>query len=135
MPNVSSVSGANQYGWQQLKLQMAQRNADQAEQMARALREKANQAQQVADQAKEEARSLAVQASQADTAAGQARHGVAEIKARQQTVSQLSSTVDQVLGWLQAGASIPVTTMTIANPYTAGNTPEQGKGTIINTTA
>jgi chromosome segregation ATPase len=129
---LSSISstGANQYGWQQ-KLQMAQRNADQAEQEARALRQQANQAQRAADRAERDASTLGVQADQADLRAGKVKQGVAALKTQQQSFSQLSNTVDQVLGRQK---SSPATTQS-SKPAPVVNTQGQVTGTTINTTA
>ncbi|MDD5177242.1 MAG: hypothetical protein PHQ05_12560 [Sterolibacterium sp.] len=131
MAPVSSISSANQYGWQQFKLQQAKRNADQAEQAALSLKTQANDAQRVADRAEENARSLWVQSDQAQTKAGQARQGLAAIGTAQQSVAQLSKTVDQVLVREQAATSTTPSTSTL--PVT--NSQGQVTGKIVNTTA
>lgn len=131
MATVSSTSSANQYGWQQLKLQLAVRNAEQAEQTAQALKVQANDAQRVAERAQENARSLFVQSNQAQEKAGQARRGLAALGAAQQGVAQLSKIVDQVL--LRQQASTPTTQGSSTVPVT--NSQGQVTGKIINTTA
>lgn len=89
MPSLSSASGVNQSGLQQLQLQQARRSADQAEQNARSLRNQADNAQRAAIQAQEGARSLHLAANQAQERAGQARQGVAAQESFAQTSEQL----------------------------------------------
>lgn len=133
MASVSSTSSANQYGWQQLKLQQAVRNADQAEQEAQSLKTQANDAQRVADRAQENARSLYVQSDQAQAKAGQARQGLVAIGTAQQSVTQLSNTVDQVL--TRKPVSTSTTQSTSTSPAAVVNSQGQVTGTVINTTA
>lgn len=117
MPPVTSVSGAQsaaQSGWQQLKLQQAQRNATQAEQNARALEAQASNAKRDADRAQDNARSLEVQSGQARDDAGRARQGLAAIRSTQEMQMRLGNTVDQAVK-LQSGtetASTGTTTTT-----------------------
>lgn len=99
----SSASGiqlANQSAWQQFKLLQAERNADQAEQQARALRSQADVAQRSADRAQESARSLQVDATQAESSAGEARRGVAMVRTVEESVTQsvtrVSATYDRM---------------------------------------
>lgn len=136
MASVSSTSGANEYGWQQLKLQQARRNADQAEQVARSLKYEANAAQRVADRAEENARTLGVQSDNAQVKAGQARQGLAALSSEQLAGRLLSSRVDQVLGRQQAAAAAaPSTGVANASGSAVVNTQGQVTGTIINTQA
>lgn len=123
MPPVTAVSGAQsaaQSGWQQLKLQQAQRNATQAEQNARALEAQASNAKRDADRAQDNARSLEVQSSQARDDAGRARQGLAAIRSTQEMQVRLGNTVDQAVK-LQSGtetASTDTTTTTEASAPT-----------------
>lgn len=131
MASVSSTSGANQYGWQQLKLQQARRNADQAEQVARSLKYEANAAQRVADRAEENARVLGVKSDDAQVKAGQARQGLAALSSEQQAGKLLANKVDQVLGRQQATAT-PSTGAANASGSAVVNAQGQVTGTIIN---
>ena len=137
MASVSSTSGANQYGWQQLKLQQARRTADQAEQTAQSLRAQASDAQRVAEQAQDSARSLGVQSDQAQARAGQARQGLAAVAGAQQSVTQLANVADQVIGRQQSAA--PATPNTapapVAKTSPVVNSRGQVTGKIINTSA
>ena len=135
MASVSSISSANRYGFEQLRLQQARRNADQAEQTAQALKIQADQAQREAVQANENARSLSNQSSQARANAGQARQGLAAMSSAQQSVSQLSRVVDQVVA--RQPAAIAVTERKSAGTPTPSVVNSQGQvtGKIINTTA
>jgi hypothetical protein len=123
MPPVTSVSGAQsaaQSGWQQLKLQQAQRNATQAEQNARALEAQASNAKRDADRAQDNARSLEIQSGQARDDAGRARQGLAAIRSTQEMQVRLGNTVDQAVK-LQSStktASTATTTTTEASAPT-----------------
>jgi hypothetical protein len=134
MAILSTASGAQsaaQYGWEQLKLQQAQRNADQAQQTAQSLLVQAQDAQRTADRAQDNARSLSVQAEQAQTNAGQAAQGLAAIKTVDQMQSQLITVVDQVVQRQQK--SLPTPPQQPSTPVV--NTQGQTTGRVINTTA
>lgn len=121
MPPVTSASGvqsAVQSGWQQLKLQQAQRNATQAEQNARALEAQASSAKRDADRAQDDARSLEVQSGQARDDAGRARQGLAAIRSTQDMQVRLGNTVDQALK-LQSGTETASTATTAEAPAPA----------------
>jgi hypothetical protein len=153
MPPVSSTSSAQtaaQSGWQQLKLQQAQRNATQAEQNARALEAQANNAKRNADRAQDDARSLEIQSGQARDNAGRARQGLAAIRSVQEMQTRLGTTVDQALKTqaTQTGASTTAATDTaavattstpvVASTSTAApviNTQGETTGLFVNTTA
>ncbi len=142
MASVSSVSSASQYGFAQLRLQQARRDAEQAETTAQALKAQANQAQREAVSANENARNLSVQASQAQENAGQARQGLAAMSTAQQSITQLSNTVDQVQARQTAPeTATPSTRTSVASNAAASisapvtNTQGQVTGKIINTTA
>ncbi len=137
MAPVSSISSATQSGLQQIMVQQAKRNADQAEQTAQSLRAQADAAQRTAEKAQETARSLTLQSDQAQQQADQARQGLAAVTATQQGITSLSNTINQMLD--RKLASIPATPST-TTPGTGAapvppvvNTQGQVTGTIINT--
>lgn len=133
MATISSISGAQsaaQSGLQQLKLQQAKRDAEQAEQTASALQAQARDAQQRAGEAQENARSVTAQSDQAQANAGQARQGLAVVRAIGQMQTQLTNVVAQVTGKLavpEPAAPTPVPPVV--------NAQGQVTGTVINTTA
>ena len=135
MAGISSISGAQaaaQSGVQQFKLLQAERNAQQAEQTARALQAEASDAQQAAREAEEEARSVTARADQAQTNAGRARQGVAAIRAVGQSQIQLANPVTPVAQTPKlAGPAAPTRS---ATPPVV-NTQGQLTGTVVNTTA
>lgn len=91
---MSGVQGAGSAVWGQLQMQLAQRNAEQAEQRARALQSEARVAQGEADRAQERAREL-------DSSSSQAR---SEADGARRNLSALSSLrdVDRGLGVMRA---------------------------------
>jgi hypothetical protein len=131
MASVSSTSSVSQFGLQQLSVQQAKRNADQAEQDAQALRQQANAAQAVADREQKDAQSLAIQSGQAEERAGLARQGLAVLTSAQQGMSQLSGMLDQVIS--RQAAPAPTVHASSASPAPVVNTQGQITGTIINT--
>jgi hypothetical protein len=94
--SASGVQLANQSAWQQFKLSLAERNADRAEQQARALRSQADGAQREATRAQENARSLQIDAGKAESTAGEARRGLAVVKTVQDSFSRMSATYDRM---------------------------------------
>jgi len=94
--SASGVQLANQSAWQQFKLSLAERNADRAEQQARALRSQADGAQREASRAQENARSLQIDAGKAESTAGEARRGLAVVKTVQDSFSRMSATYDRM---------------------------------------
>lgn len=130
MSSVSSTSGASQFGWDQLKLQQARRNADQAEQAAQSLQAQAQAAQRTADRAEENARALAVDSNQARASVGKARQSLAAIQTEGQMQTQIAKVVDQVA---QAQQSAPSSAAPLSAPVV--NAQGQVTGTTINTTA
>lgn len=134
MASVSSTSSANEYGLQQLRLRMAQRNADQAGQAAQALRIEAQSAQRVADNAQENARSLAVQSDQAQQKAGQAQQGLAMLRSTPQFVARVANAVDQTVSRQPTPAPATPPTKS-ASPAPVVNSQGQVTGKTINTTA
>lgn len=130
--STSSIQSATQSGWQQLKLQQARRNADQAEQTARSLQAQALDAQKTADQEQENARSLTVQSDQAQSAVGRARQGLAALSSLSQMQVQLTRVADQVIEKVQnaqPAAPAPESSAPVVN------TQGQLTGTVVNTTA
>jgi hypothetical protein len=135
MAPVSSLSGAQsaaQSGLQQLRLLQAQRDAEQAEQTARALQVRARDAQQTASQAQENARSIAGEANQAQVNAGQARLGLAVIRSADQMQVRLSDVVTRVAETLKSAEPV-APSQSPAPPVI--NTQGQVTGTVVNTTA
>lgn len=140
MASISSLSGtqsAAQSGLQQLRLQQARKDAEQAEQVARSLQARARDAQQKAGEAEQTARTISTQADQAQAGAGQARQGLAAIQSRSQMQARLSGTVSQVAE--KAKLPEPAVPVPVA-PTTDSSTPvvnTQGQltGTVVNTTA
>lgn len=131
MANVASASTSQlavQAGWQQFRLQQAQRNADQAERDAQSLRARAANAEAAANRAQENARSLAVNADQAETYAGRAKQGLAALVTAGQMKIGLGSIAQQAVKKEQTTQpSTP--TQPVTNP--------QGEvtGTVVNITA
>lgn len=85
MSGISSVSGSQTalpYGGQQVRLRASQRAAEQAEQTAQTLRQRADEAQQDADRSQEAARGLGAQANQAESYASQVRRGTPVLEAK-----------------------------------------------------
>lgn len=136
MATISSISGAQaaaQSGLQQLRLQQAKRNAEQAEQVANSLQAQARDAQQRAGEAQENARSISAQSDQARSTAGQARQGLAALTTGSQMQSQLGRVIEQVIDKQKAPEPPAVVAKSPAPPVT--NTQGQVTGTVINTTA
>jgi len=135
MASVSSLSGTSSVaysGLSQLRVQQAQRNAEQADLAARSLAQQAREAQRIALDAQENARSLSAQASQAETNAGQARLNLAEIRSGEQVQVQLSASVAKVS---EALTVAPPPAAPQSTPAPVVNTQGQLTGTVVNTTA
>ncbi len=131
MASIASLSGEKslaQSGLQQIRLQQAERNEQQAEQTARDLRAEARDAQQKAGEAQDEARSITSRADQAQASAGQARQGLAAVK----TAARLA---DAIAPPEEAPklAELAVASRSLAPPVI--NTQGQLTGTVVNTTA
>ena len=123
--SLSSVQASVSSITSQIRLQQATRDAEQAEQNARALAADARQAWQIASDAQQSARSISAQADKAETSAAQARLGVAAIKNGEQVQVQLTGAVGTTEKPLKAAES--------ATPVV--NTQGQLTGTVVNTTA
>lgn len=127
----------------QIQQQQAQRNADQAEIQARALRTQASDAQAVASRAQENARSLKIQADQAQGQASDARQGLATTKSYGEMKSRLSDVltrVNETLKPFEGAAELavkipnevdvaPVALVPVVNVF------GQQTGTVVNVTA
>lgn len=99
MSAISSVSvgqAALPFGGQQIRLRESKRAAEQAEQTAQTLRQKADQAQQDADSAQENASGLAVKAGQAENYASQVRRGAPTVDAKAAVSGVAPTKVDGV---------------------------------------
>lgn len=132
---VSSTSGAQSPGnlvWAQLQQQQAQRNADQAEQKARALQDKARDAQSVADQAQENARSIKVRSDQAQGDANDARQGLVSLKSLEQVQSGFNELRDQIRKVISPTDSVEAAS---GNAAPVVNSSGQTTGTLVNVTA
>lgn len=116
--------------WAQLQQQLASRSADQAEQRASALREKARAAQSVADQAQQNARSLKVESDQAQSQAGEARRGVTGMSSLGKVEAQLGNLREQIGQILQ-----PQVVATAVSSAPVVNALGQETGTLLNVTA
>ncbi len=114
--------------WAQIQQQQAQRNADQAEQRARALQAQARQAQSVADHAQENARSLKMESSQARVDADSARRGVVAMK----SASEVGQGIGELRAQLAGAAAEPAASQPAAPVVNAAG---QTTGTRINVTA
>lgn len=120
-------------GWQQLQLQKAQREADQAMQNARSLQGRAKEAERVADRAQENARSLRGQSEHALNSAEQAKRGVVGMKSTDQLKIRLSDIYERVAQSQQVQPSRESTETVQAQPVV--NSDGQKTGTLISTTA
>lgn len=127
--STANSQAVTQAAFQQLKLQQARQNAEKAEQIARALAEKAAVAQREAVQADENARSLSAQSDQASNVAGQARQGLALIRSAGDMQVRLANTVSQASERQQAVQPSVQATRPVVND--AG----QVTGTLVNVTA
>jgi chromosome segregation ATPase len=128
----SSAQAAGSALWAQLQQQLASRNADQAEQRASALRDRARVAQSVAAQAQENARSLKAESDQAQGQASEARRGVVQMNSLGEVQAQLGDLREQIGKVLQSDISPVDTVVTLAPVVNAFG---QETGTLVNVTA
>lgn len=128
----SGVQSPSSGIWAQILQQQAQRNADQAEQQARALQTRAREAQTVADRAQENARSLKVQSGQAQGEAESARRGLAAMESIGEVQTQIGDLRAQISSEL-APAETAVAGATDATAVI--NVFGQATGTLVNVTA
>lgn len=125
---IAGAQGTSSAAWGQLQMQQAQRNADQAEQRARALQSQAQAAQQEADQAQNNARELQGSSSAARNDADSARRNVTTMQSLGQVsagLSELRTQIAEVVAPPPAPAVTPAFT----------NAEGQVTGTRINVTA
>lgn len=132
-------SGLNSGAYVQIQQQQAQRNADQAEQQARALQAQAQSARAVAGRAQEAARSLAVQASQAQGDAAGARRNLSSMESLGGVQAQLGGLREQINAVLNpAPVAAPSPDSLSSSTTTAApviNAFGQTTGTQVNVTA
>lgn len=123
---ISSLS-ASPPSFRQLQ---AQRAAEQAEQAARALRQRSDAAQREADRAVDTARSLKLQSDQAEGSADNARQGAASLKSLQRLGERLENTYQRVATAQSAASASPAPRVAVV-VAPAVSPP----GTVIDTTA
>ena len=125
---VSTITGGAGFVSEQLRVQLAKRNAEQAEVTARSLSRQAAVAQQAADVAQEGARVLQVRSDQAQSNAGQARQQVTTLQSVQTLKQELSTTYSQIAAGLAVLDAPPA-------PSPSVNAEGQTTGTVVNVTA
>lgn len=126
--STSTAQSASSVISQQLRVQQAERNADQAEASARSLRQAVAAAQRNADRAQEGARTLQVQSAQADSAVGAARQQVASVASAIQLQGGFDAIREQIAASLQT-LDQPVVSAAVVNAE------GQTTGTLVNVTA
>jgi hypothetical protein len=129
----------------QIQQQQAQRNADQAENQARALQGQARDAQAVASRAQDNARSLKIQSEQAQGEAADARQGLSTAKSYGESKAKLSDVLTRVNETLKRSevavkASVKTQNVVDAAPVALAPAPVvnvfgQQTGTMVNVTA
>lgn len=129
----SGVQSPSSGIWAQILQQQAQRNANQAEQQARALQTRAREAQTVADRAQENARSLKVQSGQAQGEAESARRGLAAMDSIGEVQTQIGDLRMQISSELAPAETTVAGTTTDAAAVI--NVFGQATGTLVNVTA
>lgn len=127
MSPVSATTSVTSGMWQQIRSQQAQRAADQASQVARALQSQASDARATAEQAMESARSLEVKANQARMKADQANMGLRASESIGQAQTQMTEMYTK-LPETVTQSSPPVSTV-------IATTPTETVGTVVDTTA
>lgn len=135
---ITSSSGAQSPSsgiWAQVQQQQAQRNADRAEQQARALQTQARVAQTVADRAQENARSLQVQSGQAQGEADSARRGLAAMESIGEVQTQISGLREQISTALAPAAPVATAVAETTDAAAVINVFGQATGTLVNVTA
>lgn len=137
---VASLSSGQSVGsslWGQIQQQQAQRSADQAEQRAITLQQRAREAQSVADRAQENARLLKVESNQAQGEATQAKQGLAERAAVAKVQVRLSDLHEQISSMLKAESTTNASAISATSASLAPvlNSLGQSTGTLVNVTA
>ncbi|MCP5268881.1 MAG: hypothetical protein H6943_07580 [Zoogloeaceae bacterium] len=126
----SPTQSASALGTQQLRVQQAQRSAEQAEASARALRQQASVAQREADRAQEGARNLQVSADSAEGRAGLARQQLVSAE----SLGQVRQGFDAIRGQISEGLKgLDAPVAPAAAPVI--NSEGQTTGTLVNVTA
>jgi hypothetical protein len=116
--------------WQQMRSQQAQRAADQATQVARALQSEASDARAAAERAMDGARSLEVKASQARMKADQASMGLRASESMGKAQTQMADTYSKLPETVvQSNPTVSATSVVT----TAA--PAETVGTVVDTTA
>lgn len=113
---------------QQVRVQQAERKADQAEASARSLRQAAAAAQRNADRAEEKARVLEVRSDQADFAVGSARQQATSVASAIELQGSFDSIRQQIAAGLES-LDAPTATAPVVNAE------GQTTGTLVNVTA
>lgn len=126
---ISGAQGSSSAALGQLQMQQAQRNAEQAEQRARALQTQARAAQQEAVQAQSNARELQTSSVQARGDADNARRNVSTLQSVGEVNTQLGALREQIANVLTPPA------IETAAPAAYTNVDGQATGTLINVTA
>lgn len=122
---IGASSSAFGFATDQLRVQQAKRNAEQAEAAANALQRQAAGAQRQADAAQENARSLKVRSDRAQGDAGQARQQVSSLQSVQGLQQQFSTIRTQISEGLAA----------LDTPSVSINAEGQATGTLVNEVA
>lgn len=124
----ASAAGGALFG--QLQTMQAQRNAEQAEQRARALQQDARVAQQVADRAQERASTLQSESSQARVQADGARRDVRTLEGLGEVRTQIEGLRGQIADWVAPAQDSPAAAASVV-PNLEG----QLTGQVISVTA
>lgn len=125
-PAISGSSSTSGLLTERLRVQQAQRTAEQAETTARALSRQATAAQREADLAQEDARTLKVRSDQAQSNAGQARQQVVSLESVKTVQQGIDSIRSQIATTLQSQDTPPAASI---------NAEGQTTGTLVNVTA
>jgi len=130
-----SAQSIAQSGWQQFRVQQAQRDAERAEQNAAALQSRAADARRSADRAEQNARSLEVQSGQAQSQADQAQRGVAALRTEDQMLTRLGGAYDKVAQSLGVGRTAETTPAKAQTPAPVVNVQGQVTGQLVSVSA
>ena len=133
MAITSSTQSVTAGLYSQLRVQQAQRNAERAEQEARALQVSARAAQSSADRAQEGARNLQVQADQAGDNAGRARSGVAAMKSVAESRVDLGARAERAAESLRVRDALPVPAVSVAAMTAAASPLPGASNPVVNT--
>lgn len=140
----ASNSAALQLGLQQLKVQQAKRNAEQAEAVASALQSQAQAAQREVERAEGNARDVGARSDLAQDAAGRARQGIAALQSQSAMRARVGTVADNTVGRISASsaevdvrAAAPPVKVTTAEATASPvvNTSGQVTGRLVSVTA